>query len=119
MWTAITLATLIAAGVAAYVAWAAYAIARGAALWPFVLGLPLTYLAVPFFFTCAWVTMGWWMRAPRPEDVVLGWRQRVRLFGGEFADRAIVVGTPGVSPQREFGVQPLIQPTEGKMFTGG
>ena len=85
MWTAITLGTLIAAGVAAYVAWAAYAIARGAALWPFVLGLPLTYLAVPFFFTCAWVTMGWWMRAPRPEDVVLGWRQRVRLFGGEFA----------------------------------
>jgi predicted alpha/beta hydrolase family esterase len=84
MWTAITLALLVAAGVAAYGAWAAHAVAHGAAVWPFVLGLPLAYLAVPLLFTCLWVTMGWWMRSPRPEDVALDWRQRARLFVDEF-----------------------------------
>ncbi|MEP7329105.1 MAG: alpha/beta fold hydrolase [Betaproteobacteria bacterium] len=84
MWTAIFLATLIAAGVGAYGAWAAHAVAQGAAIWPFVLGLPLAYLAVPFLITGLWVTMGWRMRAPRPTDKVLGWRARVRLFVNEF-----------------------------------
>ncbi len=85
MWTAITLALIIGGGIAAYVAWAAHMVAGGAALWPFVLGFPLAYLAGPLFFTSVWVSMGAWMRSPRPADVVLGWRQRVRLFAGEFA----------------------------------
>ncbi len=92
MWTAITLGALVAGGVAAYVAWAAHAVAQGAALWPFVLGLPLAYLAAPFLFTCLWVTMGWWMRAERPDDAVLGWRQRVSLFANEFV--ALAQSTP-------------------------
>jgi pimeloyl-ACP methyl ester carboxylesterase len=85
MWTAITLALIVGGGIAAYVAWAAHMVAGGAAVWPFVLGLPLAYLAGPLFFTSLWVSMGAWMRSPRPADVVLGWRQRARLFAGEFA----------------------------------
>lgn len=85
MWTAITLALIIGGGIAAYGAWAAHMVAGGAAVWPFVLGLPFAYLAGPLFFTSVWVSMGAWMRSPRPADVVLGWRQQVRLFAGEFA----------------------------------
>jgi triacylglycerol lipase len=85
MWTAITLALIVGGGIAAYVAIAAHMVAGGAAVWPFVLGLPFAYLAGPLFFTSVWVTMGWWMRSPRPANVVLGWKQRVRLFAGEFA----------------------------------
>jgi len=84
MWTAITLGALVAGGAAAYIAWAAHAIGQGAAMWPFVLGLPLAYLAGPFLFTCLWVTMAWWMRAARPDELTLGWRQRVRHFVMEF-----------------------------------
>ena len=85
MWTAITLALIVGGGIVAYVAWAAHMVAGGAPLWPFVLGLPFAYLAAPLFFTSVWVSMGAWMRSPRPADVVLGWRQRVHLFAGEFA----------------------------------
>ncbi len=85
MWTALTLALLVGGGIAAYVAWAAYMVAGGAAVWPFVLGLPFAYLAGPLFFTTVWVSMGAWMRSPRPADVVLGWGQRARLFASEFA----------------------------------
>ncbi len=84
MWTAITLGALVAGGAAAYIAWAARAVAQGAAMWPFVLGLPLAYLAAPFLFTCLWVTMAWWMRAAPPDELTLGWRQRVRFFIMEF-----------------------------------
>ena len=85
MWTALTLALLVGGGIAAYVAWAAHMVAGGAAVWPFVLGLPFAYLAGPLFFTTVWVSMGCWMRSPRPAAAVLGWRQRVRLFANEFA----------------------------------
>ena len=91
MWTAISLASLVAAGVAAYVAWAAHALADGAAIWPLVFGLPLVYLAVPLLFTCLWVTMSWWMRAPRPVEVELDWPGWVRLVGNEFMTLALSV----------------------------
>jgi pimeloyl-ACP methyl ester carboxylesterase len=88
MWTAVVLGTLIVGGVAAYVALAVHAVARGVSVWPFVVGLPLAYLAVPFVFTCIWITLGWWLRAERPDDVALTWPQRLRLFANEFASLA-------------------------------
>jgi triacylglycerol esterase/lipase EstA (alpha/beta hydrolase family) len=88
MWTAVVLGSLLVGGVAAYVALAVHAIARGAPAWPFVVGLPLAYLAVPFVFTCIWMTLGWWLRSERPDDVGLTLRQRLRMFGNEFASLA-------------------------------
>ena len=84
MWTAFVLGTLIVGGVAAYAAAAVHAFQRGAPAWPFVAGLPLAYLAVPFMFTCIWIALGWLLRAERPDDVVLTWRQRLRMFFNEF-----------------------------------
>jgi triacylglycerol esterase/lipase EstA (alpha/beta hydrolase family) len=88
MWTAVVLGILIVGGVAAYVAFAIHAVTQGAPMWPFIVGLPLAYLAVPFVFTCIWITLGWWLRAERPDDVALTWRQRLRLFANEFASLA-------------------------------
>jgi len=85
MWTALFLATLFGGLVAAYVAAAAHAVARGASVWPFVLGLPAAYLAVVFVVTAIWITLGWWLRAERPDDVALTFRLRLRLFLDEYA----------------------------------
>lgn len=85
MWTAIVLAALVAGGVAAYAAWATHMVNGGAAVWPFVVGLPFVYLAIPFVFTCVWVLLGWWLRGERPDAVRLSHAQRLRLFGNEFA----------------------------------
>ena len=89
MWTAVVLGSFIVAMVALYGGWAWHAVGHGAALWPFVVGFPLAYLAFPFLFTCVWVTLGWWLRAPRPGEVELGLRDRLRLFGGEFASLSL------------------------------
>ena len=88
MWTAVVLGTLIVGGVAAYVALPRTRSHAGAPVWPFIVGLPFAYLAVPFVFTCIWITLGWWLRAERPDDVALTWRQRLRLFANEFASLA-------------------------------
>ena len=88
MWTAVVLGSFIAAMLGLYAGWAWHAVAHGAALWPFVIGLPFAYLAFPFFFTCLWVTLGWWLRAPRPAEVALTLPERLRLFRDEFASLA-------------------------------
>ncbi len=88
MWTALFLGSFIVVMLSLYAGWAVHAVARGAALWPFVVGLPFAYLAFPFVFTCVWVTLGWWLRAPRPDDVELAFGQRVRLFWDEFVSLA-------------------------------
>lgn len=89
MFTAVFLATLVLGLIAAYAAWAAHAVVHGAALWPFLLGLPFAYLAVPFALTCVWVLLGWWLRSERPDDVALTMRQRLRMFADEFASLAL------------------------------
>ncbi|MFO1399348.1 MAG: alpha/beta fold hydrolase [Burkholderiales bacterium] len=89
MWTAVVLGSFIVAMVSLYAGWAWHAVSHGAALWPFVVGFPFAYLAFPFFFTCLWVTLGWWLRAPRPGEVELTFGERLRLFGGEFASLAV------------------------------
>jgi pimeloyl-ACP methyl ester carboxylesterase len=75
---------VIAGGVAAYALWAAHMVSHGTAIWPFVVGLPFVYLAVPLLFTCIWMLLGWWMRAVPPASVRLTPGERVRLFANEF-----------------------------------
>ena len=84
MWTALALTFLVLGGVAGYAAWAAHAVARGAPVWPFIIGLPVVYLMVPLAFTCLWFTLAWVLRAERPDDVQLTIAARLRLFGNEF-----------------------------------
>jgi triacylglycerol esterase/lipase EstA (alpha/beta hydrolase family) len=84
MWTALTLASLVVAGTAAYAAWALNAVAQGAVLWPFVVGIPFAFLAVPLLLTIFWFTVAWWFRAERPPNIRLSLRQRVAMFGQEF-----------------------------------
>ncbi|MFO1315253.1 MAG: alpha/beta fold hydrolase [Burkholderiales bacterium] len=89
MWTAVVLGSLIVGGYAAYAAWAVAAIGAGAAAWPFALGAPLVYLALPFVFTCVWMALGWWWRSPAPPAVALSPWGVLRLFGNEFASLAM------------------------------
>jgi len=89
MWTAVVLGSFIVAMVSLYAGWAWHAVSHGAAWWPFVVGFPFAYLAFPFFFTCVWVTLGWWLRAPRPGEVELTFGERLRLFGAEFASLSV------------------------------
>jgi triacylglycerol esterase/lipase EstA (alpha/beta hydrolase family) len=89
MWTAVVLGTLVVGGFAAYAAWAYAAVGAGAAAWPFVLGAPLAYLALPFLFTCVWMALGWWWRAPAPPAVALSATGVLRLFANEFASLAM------------------------------
>lgn len=86
MWTALSLAVAYAAIFAIYGAWVATRMVGGVSAWPYVLALPLVYLAVPFFFVLLWFAIAWWFRAERPQDRSrLTWRERVRLFADEFA----------------------------------
>ena len=92
MWTAIILATMVAAGTAAYGAWAYCAVADGARLWPFIVGIPLAYLAVPLLATISWFALAWWFRAERPGDLHLALWPRILMFGREF--RALARSIP-------------------------
>lgn len=84
MWTAIILAALVAGGTLAYGAWALHAVAHGAPLWPFVVGYPFAYLAIPLLCAMLWFLMAWWFRADRPVDVHLSLPARAAMFGREF-----------------------------------
>lgn len=88
MWVAIFFATALGIGTLAYVAWAARAVAHGAAWWPFVVGYPFAYLAFPFAFTVLWMYFGRRWRSPRPAALELDLMGRVRLFCHEFASLA-------------------------------
>lgn len=84
MWTAVSLAVAYGAIFALYGAWALTRIAAGQSAWPFVVGLPFVYLAVPFFFVLIWFAVAWWFRAERPDDVRLRPRESLRLFWHEY-----------------------------------
>ena len=84
MWIAVYFAMAVGVGTLGYLAWAAYMIGKGAAWWPFVVGLPFVYLAFPLFFTTLWMFFGWRWRTARPRDVELSFPGRVRVFFHEF-----------------------------------
>jgi len=85
MWTAFALALAYATIFGLYGWWVAGATAAGAAAWPFVLALPLVYLAVPFVLVLVWFALAHAWRAERPTEVRLTWREGARLFADEFA----------------------------------
>lgn len=84
MWTAVSLAVAYGAIFALYGTWALARIAGGARAWPFLVGLPFVYLAVPLVFVLVWFAVAWWFRAERPDDVRLRPRESLRLFWHEY-----------------------------------
>ena len=84
MWTALLLVIVVAGGSAAYGAWALHEVARGMPAWPFVVGYPVAYLAVPLLFAAFWFTLAWWFRARRPAGIGLAFAPRIAMFVGEF-----------------------------------
>jgi len=84
MWTARFFGLLIVGGGALYVAWSAYFVMRGVPVWPFALGLPVVYLALPLLATCLWMLLAWLLRAKPPAEVRLTFGQCWRLFADEF-----------------------------------
>ena len=67
MWTAISLWLIVGGGALAYVAWAAAQVGGGASVWPYVVGLPLVYLALILVNTSAFFALAWLFRAQRPD----------------------------------------------------
>lgn len=96
MWTAVSLALAYGAIFGFYAFWAASNVAAGISAWPFVLGLPLVYLAVPLLFVSIWFAIAWLFRAERPEGTRLRMRGALRLFWDE------VVTIAGNAPRMIF-----------------
>jgi triacylglycerol esterase/lipase EstA (alpha/beta hydrolase family) len=84
MWTAVSLAIAYAAILGLYAAWAATRVAAGAPAWPYVLALPVVYLAVPLVFVVLWFVVAWRYAAERPDDARLDGAGKLRLFWQEF-----------------------------------
>lgn len=84
MWIAVYFATALGIGSLAYAAWAAHAVGKGAAWWPFVAGLPLAYLVFPLAFTTLWMFFGWRWRSARPAALELDFAGRAKTFFHEF-----------------------------------
>jgi triacylglycerol esterase/lipase EstA (alpha/beta hydrolase family) len=81
--TAISLAVAVAVGALGYAWWAARALADGvSALW-IVAGIPVAYFAIPAALCLLWFTVSWLHRSPRPADVRLALRDRMRLYWRE------------------------------------
>jgi pimeloyl-ACP methyl ester carboxylesterase len=85
IWTAVSLALAYGAIFGIYAFWAVSKITNGMSAWPFVLGLPFVYAAVPLLFVSIWFAIAWLFRADRPDDARLRMRGTLRLFWGEVA----------------------------------
>ena len=96
VWTAASLALAYLSLFALYAAWAAASIRNGASPWPFVIAAPFVYLAVPLVFVSLWFLFSWAYRAPRPQEVRLGFADALELFWQE------VVTIAGNSPRMIF-----------------
>ncbi len=96
MWTAVSLALAYGAIFGLYAVWTASSVTAGASVWPFVIGLPLVYLAVPLLFVSIWFAIAWLFRAKRPDGTRLGARGALALFWHEFVTIA------GNSPRMIF-----------------
>ena len=78
--TATALFVALAAGAAAYYAWAAVFVSQGAPLWCFIVGAPLAYAIPVCFVTSLWLFLSWVWRTPRPPGARLGTFGLVRLY---------------------------------------
>jgi triacylglycerol esterase/lipase EstA (alpha/beta hydrolase family) len=91
MWTAATLWIVHAIGIAVYVAIAARALAAGGAVWPWIVGVVLVYVAIFAAFTLIDFALAWLWRAPRPPAQRIGFTRTLAMILAEF--RALV-GSP-------------------------
>ncbi|HEV8553872.1 MAG TPA: alpha/beta fold hydrolase [Casimicrobiaceae bacterium] len=78
--TALLLFVALVAGAAAYVIWASYWIAQGAATWWFVVGAPVAYFAPAFVLVTLWFALAWIWRTPRPPEARLGFASTLRVY---------------------------------------
>ena len=85
MFVAVYFAIVVVAAVGAYVWFAASAVMAGGAAWPWIVGFPFVYAAVPLFFTCFWMFFGWLWRTKAPPEVRMTPGERVRFFLAEYA----------------------------------
>jgi triacylglycerol esterase/lipase EstA (alpha/beta hydrolase family) len=88
MWTAISLWLIVGGGALAYVAWAVAQVGGGAPAWPFVVGLPLVYVALILFNTTIFFALAWWFRAQRPEHARIDGLRTMRMVWDEFRTMA-------------------------------
>jgi triacylglycerol esterase/lipase EstA (alpha/beta hydrolase family) len=84
MWTAVALWLTNGIGLALYIALAAYAVARGAPLWPFIVGAPVVYLGLIALFCLIYFVLAWAFRAERPVYARIGLRATARMIWQEF-----------------------------------
>lgn len=92
MWTALTLALSYLALFGGYGWWAATQVATGKALWPYLLGLPLVWLAIPLLVTATSFVIAAWFGVKRPDDYLVSRVRGVRLALREFV--TVVGNTP-------------------------
>jgi triacylglycerol esterase/lipase EstA (alpha/beta hydrolase family) len=83
MTTAIALWLLMGGAVAAYVGWAAAAVAQGANPWWYVAGAFLIYPLAVSAITGFWFALAWLFRAQRPPHVQIGMAASAWLFWNE------------------------------------
>lgn len=88
MWTAVTLWLVNLAAIAIYAGVASRCIAAGSPVAPWVVGVPLVYLALVLFLCALYFAIAWFWRARRPREVRIGWRGTLRLLWREFATLA-------------------------------
>jgi pimeloyl-ACP methyl ester carboxylesterase len=88
MWSALTAAAMLAAGLLAYVQAAPQAHGPAGAL-RLAAGAVLVYAAVIAVFVAAYFTVAWIFRAPRPPQARIGGRGTLRLVWNEY--RAILL----------------------------
>jgi triacylglycerol esterase/lipase EstA (alpha/beta hydrolase family) len=75
--------TLLVAGVAAYVRWAASLISLDASAWWFIAGAPFAYLAPAAILAAVCFAVAWIWRTPRPPEAQLDIAGSLRLYAGE------------------------------------
>ena len=84
MWSALAIAAVFAAGLAAYALFALPLLAQGVPAWLLVLGLPVTFFVILAIFVAWYFALAWLHRAPRPPHARIGLAATLRLLGLEY-----------------------------------
>jgi triacylglycerol esterase/lipase EstA (alpha/beta hydrolase family) len=114
MHTALSLTLAVLVGSAAYVAWAAYAVASGASVIWFVLGAPVAALAIPAVLIAVWFTLSWVYRAPRPPAVRIGIARLPGMYAREL--RAVAGSIPRMILYRSLLADPAPAPADAPVL---
>lgn len=96
MWTAVTLWTALSIALIAYVASAAYAIARGGGVLVWIAGAFAWYFGVVALLAAVYFAIAWIFRSPRPRELQITPGATLRLVWREYATLA------GAAPRMMF-----------------